>query len=156
MKEAIFSLLVFSLTISGCATTGPRVFPPSASPESAWKLAIGRDGKRFTGILLVRVEDDGLAMVVIDPTGITLIGGRVDNSGRVTVNDGLARVRKSGLGPFVGRALYRIFIASGRKAREGCLKGMGLLRYYETCRKPGTILLDNPWPEPDLRLSAVK
>ncbi len=132
----------------------PPVTPPG--PESLWRLEIGRRGEVFKGLMLLKTMDTDFDMVILDPTGITLVGGRVDFYGRVTVNGGLARVKETGLAPLVGRGLARIFHRPGGQGRNGCRRGREWLRYFEVCDDHTAIRLDNPWPEPDLKLVRIR
>ncbi len=131
----------------------PPIVP---GPESMWRLEIGPRGERFKGVLLLKKDLDNLEMVILDPSGITLAGALVDISGRVMVNDGLPRVRNTGLASFVGRSLARIFYLRGTDNGAGCRRGDGWLRYFEVCVTPEAINLDNPWPEPDLKLVLIR
>ncbi|PID74341.1 MAG: hypothetical protein CSB32_01065 [Desulfobacterales bacterium] len=108
MRLSLFPLL---LLLVGCSVSTNvsenRVAGLTAEKESLWQIQIRRWGEsRFTGILVVRPEEEGVRYVVLDKMGISLLRGCAakDGGDSPPARGVLART----LGPFLSEMLSRI------------------------------------------------
>lgn len=75
------------------------------------KIRIERWGElRFTGLLVLKEQETGAVFVVLDPTGITLLGGGIQVSGRQDSTPLKGPLKDTGIGEFLATALTRIFL----------------------------------------------
>jgi len=119
--------LLCGLLLTGCATT---LRPPPAdlvflpAEPSLWKLSLRHhDQPLYAGLLALSRGPDGSAgMVLLDPTGIKLLEGRVAAAGEIFAVKALRPVADRGLPAFLGRAVQRLFLGvvpgSGQVCRE--------------------------------------
>ncbi len=110
--------------LAGCAAhlspapTNPALLP--AEP-TLWKLALRRGGEaRYTGLLLLSRDEKGTGMVLLDPTGIKLLEGRVNETGAVTGVKALQPVADRGLPNFLGGVVQRLFLLAPPPVGETC------------------------------------
>ncbi len=124
--------LLFAALLVGCAAsltpapTNPALLP--AEP-TLWKLALRRGGEpRYTGLLLLSRAEEGIGMVLLDPTGIKLLEGRVKESGAVAEVKALQPVADRGLPDFLGGVVQRLFLLAPPPVGEPCRpEGFGKL-----------------------------
>jgi len=92
----------------------------SAEP-TLWKLALRRGGEpRYTGLLLLSRGEEGVGMVLLDPTGIKLLEGRVKETGEIAEVKALRPVADRGLPDFLGGVVQRLFLLAPPPAGATC------------------------------------
>lgn len=124
--------LLLAALLAGCgahltpALTNPALLP---SEPTLWKLALRRGGEpRYTGLLLLSRADEGIGMVLLDPTGIKLLEGLVKESGVVAEVKALRPVADRGLPDFLGGVVQRLFLLPPPPVGETCRpEGLGKL-----------------------------
>jgi hypothetical protein len=127
-----FSLALVALLLAGCAT---HLRPISAAPallpaeQTLWKLALRRGGEaRYTGLLLLSRDEKGVGMVLLDPTGIKLLEGRVNAAGEVAGVKALRPVADRDLPDFLAGVVQRLFLLAPPPVGETCRpEGFGKL-----------------------------
>lgn len=124
-----FILLLFLVgLLTGCAA---KLQPYGGAGDkllddrSVWTLRIGRGNSQlFAGLLALNRKDGGLEAVLLDSTGIKLLAEKVSAEGEVEIVSILPAVKNRGLAPFLGEALYRLFLLDGGVASAvPCLRG---------------------------------
>lgn len=116
--------LLFTALLAGCgAHLRPTPINPVLLPTepTLWKLALRRGGEaRYTGLLLLRRDEKGVGLVLLDPTGIKLLEGRVNEAGEVTGVKALRPVADRDLPNFLGGVVQRLFLLAPPPAGETC------------------------------------
>lgn len=65
---------------------------------------------RFSGLLAVRQEQDGLYYMLLDATGVKLLEARVSNAGEHVLIHANGALKETGLDEFLSEALARIYL----------------------------------------------
>lgn len=110
-------ILLFCLLFScvGCSLPKTRNISPTGlatvqDQSVFWKIRFFRWSKPvFSGLLGIKFEQHSLHYVLLDGSGITLVRARVDQSGKISNQSGIARIINSGLPNFLGSALTKIY-----------------------------------------------
>ncbi len=127
--KAAFRLILGLALLAGCA---PILNPPVPGlalrpvAPTLWKLTLRHGGRPlYAGLVLLRPEAGGTEVVLLDATGIKLLAERVTAGGEVVEVKALRPVADRGLPDFLGRAVYRLFLA-GEATPERICRPAGL------------------------------
>lgn len=110
-RACLFGLLLLMTT--GCAAGIMRVVPPptlAITGETLWKMEVEHQGvEQFSGLLALRKEPDGTALVLLDPTGLRLLAGFVPQAGDFRVDECMRPVAATRLPDLVALSVQRVF-----------------------------------------------
>ena len=129
----IFSILVLLLTeITGCSCKKFQPissdYPSSpAATSSLWKLRIQRhDTTLFSGLIALHPDQNGMKVILLDPTGITLLSGRLQNK-RLRIDSTLIPSRYRLLPKLLAKSLSAFFSSPQKRPSQPQPEGCPLL-----------------------------
>lgn len=119
-----FVVLLIIVILSACAVSrmpeAPSPFVSLSLEQSLWRMRLGEDETGFTALLGLRLHDEVVDMVVLDPTGYKLFEGSVDRQGNLRIKKVMPLVQERGLPEYLAESCHRIFLRKpGHLPREG-------------------------------------
>jgi len=137
LTRIVAILLLGAAFVSGCA---PKLSTPAVreftnelnlNKSCLWKIVVNRGGEeKFSGILAIKQHVDFISLVLLDPTGITLLKGEVFQSGDISLTSSLEKIKKSKIEDYMGKVVFRIFYLM--PSDETCRKGFSRLCWVGT------------------------
>ncbi len=114
----IILFFLFGLTGCGCKQTPVTDYHQPNLNATLWQLQIIRQQSTlFTGLLALRNQQNGLSVILLDSTGITLLQGVITCDGEMEVEKTLIPPRYDSLPWILAKALTAI---SFTEATESC------------------------------------
>lgn len=111
----IMILIAFAILLASCSfpvtkTVNVLQSFPDDSPQLN-RIVINSFGtERFSGLLGLKKQDNGLYYVLLDATGIKLLEAEVNNDGKYIIKNGLKKLIDSSLPTILALSLWRIYI----------------------------------------------